>query len=110
MEPRLPCGSDHSGSTSGSKSHEEKTPKVPGDGDDCVSSDWTKETPEQGDSEEDEYEKVNTTTWTRYTGKMQGLCGVCGRVAFRCNVQKRGVGPDSFWQAAETAEDTKVII
>lgn len=24
-------------------------------------------------------------------------------------MQKRGVGPDSFWQAAETAEDTKVI-
>lgn len=69
MEPLLPCASDHSRSPSGShlssKGDEEKTPKVTGDGDNCVSSDWTKETPEQEDSEEDEYEKVTTAIRTR---------------------------------------------
>ncbi|TWW66311.1 Microtubule-associated serine/threonine-protein kinase 4 [Takifugu flavidus] len=62
MEPLLPCASDHSRSPSGShlssKGDEEKTPKVTGGGDNCVSSDWTRETPEQEDSEEDEYEKA----------------------------------------------------
>ncbi|XP_029692921.1 microtubule-associated serine/threonine-protein kinase 3 isoform X6 [Takifugu rubripes] len=63
MEPLLPCASDHSRSPSGShlssKGDEEKTPKVTGGGDNCVSSDWTRETPEQEDSEEDEYEKLD---------------------------------------------------
>lgn len=75
MEQFLPCGSDHNGSTSGSQTlyegDEEKTPKVPGDGDDCVSSEWSgahKETPEHEDSEEDEDEKVDTAIWTRRLG------------------------------------------
>lgn len=72
MEQFLPYGSDHSGSTSGSntlsEADEEKTPKVPGDGDDCVGSEWNsarKETPGHGDSEEDEDEKVDTAIGTR---------------------------------------------
>lgn len=75
MEQFLPCGSDHNGATSGShtlsEGDEEKTPKVPGDGDDCVSSEWSgahKETPEHEDSEEDEDEKVDTAIWTRRLG------------------------------------------
>lgn len=72
MEQLLPCGSDHSGSTSGShtlsEGDGEKTPKVPGDGAECVRSERDsthKETPEHGDSEEDEDEKVNMAIWTR---------------------------------------------
>lgn len=68
MEPLRPCASDHGRSPSGShlssKGDEEKTPKVTGDGDKRVSSDWTKETPEQEDSEEDEYEKVRRASRT----------------------------------------------
>lgn len=66
MEQFLACGSDHSGSSSGShtlsEGDEEKTPKVPGDGDDRASSEWNSahtETRDHEDSEEDEDEKVN---------------------------------------------------
>lgn len=81
MEQFLPCGSDHSGSTSGShtlsEGDEEKTPEVRGDGDDCVSSEWNsahKETPVHEDSEEDEDEKVNTAIWTRLGVKYLVKC------------------------------------
>lgn len=68
MEQFLAGGSDHSGSSSGShtlsEGDEEKTPKVPGDGDDRASSEWNSahtETRDHEDSEEDEDEdeKVN---------------------------------------------------
>lgn len=68
MEQFLACGSDRSGSSSSSGSHtlsegdEEKTPKVPGDGDDRAGSQWNgahAETRDHEDSEEDEDEKVN---------------------------------------------------
>lgn len=75
MEPLRPCASDHSRSHLSSKGDEEKTPKVTGDGDNCVSSDWTKETPEQEDSEEDEYEKVTRAIWTHLVQCWVGLGG-----------------------------------
>lgn len=77
---------------------EEQTAKVAGDGDDCVGSDW-KETPEQEDSDEDEYEKVNTATRTRLSGGDTGG-DTGGDVAFMCEGRKRDVGPVSSRQAA----------
>lgn len=91
MEPLQPRASDHSGSPSGSQlsstRDEEKTAKVTGDGDNCVNSDWTKESPEDEDSEqdEDEDEKVTAAVVRSGGGK----------------VQTRGVGPLLFWEAAQ---------
>lgn len=61
MEPFGACGRDDSRSSPGShtwsEGDQEKTPKVPGDGGDCVGSESNsahQETPEHEDSDEDE--------------------------------------------------------